>query len=245
MNKIFFSIIIPVLNEENYILDALRSLERQTESNFEVIIVENGSQDNTLKVIKNYKKTSKLKIKIVFCKKRGISYARNFGSKKARGEYLIFFDADGLIANTWIEVAGKLLKNKPDIKICGGPIFYTSSNPYNYILYNAYLYGYIILSLLIAPLWKRCYHFCGNNMLINKELFFKLGGFPNIVGEDIEFTKIIHKKNVPKQHLYFSPKLKVYYSSRRFKAKGFVRNVIDWIRDFSNKKDSSKYDLYR
>lgn len=92
------SIIIPVYNVEKYIKKCLESLANQTMQDFEVIIVNDGSKDNSEKIIENYIK-SHPKIKINYYKKEngGLASARNYGVKYAKGEYLSFLDPDDFI----------------------------------------------------------------------------------------------------------------------------------------------------
>lgn len=245
MNNILFTIIIPTLNEENYISGILNSLKDQTKKDFEVIIVDNGSTDKTVKIIEKFKKKSPFLVKIVFCKKRGISYARNFGVKFAKGEYLVFFDADGEIHKSWIVNAIKILKINPDIKVIGGPVIYKAPNLCKYILFNSYVFVIISGIFILNKTFNTGYHFCGNNMLVEKSLFKKLGGFPHIVGEDVAFTKKILHTVKNRNKLLLSLNLKAYYSSRRFEGKGFFKTLFGWAKDFKNKKNSSLYDLYR
>jgi glycosyltransferase involved in cell wall biosynthesis len=87
-----FSIVIPAYNVEKYINECLASLMNQTYDNFEAIIVNDGSTDNTEKVIEKYLTDKRFK-----CYKKkngGLSDARNFGVKKAKGDYLLFLDSD-------------------------------------------------------------------------------------------------------------------------------------------------------
>lgn len=87
------SIIIPVYNEEDVIIDCLTSLDKQTHSNFEVIVVDDGSTDNTPKLIGEHK-VNKYKLTILKQKHKGPGAGRNLGSKKATGEILVFVDGD-------------------------------------------------------------------------------------------------------------------------------------------------------
>ncbi len=87
------SIIIPTYNEEKDILDCLKSLERQTYKNFEIIIIDDGSTDETIKKIREFSKKDR-KIRILNQKHKGPGAARNLGAKYAKGEILIFVDAD-------------------------------------------------------------------------------------------------------------------------------------------------------
>jgi len=89
------SIIIPTHNEEKEIFRCIKSLKKQTYKNFEIVIVDDGSIDNTLKIIKRFPKNNKKqKLRVLKQNHQGPGLARNLGAEKARGEVLIFIDAD-------------------------------------------------------------------------------------------------------------------------------------------------------
>lgn len=92
-----YSIIIPVYNTENYIRKCLDSVKNQTYDNYEVIIVNDGSTDDSLKIIKEYTKDKRFK---VYSKKNGgLSSARNYGLKYVTGDYITFLDSDDFWEN--------------------------------------------------------------------------------------------------------------------------------------------------
>lgn len=97
MNTPQFSIIVPVYGTEKYITKCLDSIRNQSFDDFEVIIVNDGSPDNSQQIIDNFvKKDSRFKS---FHKKNGgLSDARNFGVTKASGEYIVFVDSDDYIS---------------------------------------------------------------------------------------------------------------------------------------------------
>ncbi len=84
------SVVIPTYNEEEVISDCLKSLQKQTYKDFEVIVVDDGSTDDTLSECQ----MSNVKCQILKQEHKGPGAARNFGAKKARGEILVFVDAD-------------------------------------------------------------------------------------------------------------------------------------------------------
>lgn len=104
-----FSIIIPVYNVENYIKKCLDSVFAQTEKDYEVIVVNDGTKDNSMDIVKNYD------VKIVNQKNQGLSEARNTGLKNAKGEYILFLDSDDYIEKNLLKELNKSIKNKPDL----------------------------------------------------------------------------------------------------------------------------------
>lgn len=113
------SVIIPAYNQAEYIPDTLESLLRQTYSNWEAIIVDDGSPDNVANVVKAYAENDS-RIKFFHTENFGVSHARNFAVSQSNGEYLLPLDADDIIAPTYIEKAISHFKRNPttDIVYC-------------------------------------------------------------------------------------------------------------------------------
>ena len=88
------SVIIPVYNGRKYIINCLNSLEKQTHKNIEIILINDGSTDDTETVIQNYMDKSSLTIQYFSQSNHGQAYTRNFGTKKATGEYIAYIDSD-------------------------------------------------------------------------------------------------------------------------------------------------------
>lgn len=110
-----FSIIVPVYNVEKYLDKCLKSISNQTYNNFEVIIVNDGSPDDSQKIIDEYVKKDK---RFVGYKKKngGLSSARNYGLKKITGDYILFVDSDDYLENELLEkINASLIKNKVDL----------------------------------------------------------------------------------------------------------------------------------
>ena len=111
MKKI--SIIIAVYNVEKYLARCLQSVIRQKGDDIEIIIVDDGSSDNSLKICKTYQKKDN-RIKIVHKKNGGLSSARNYGFIKSTGEYIWHIDGDDYIGENSVDVIKKYI-NKYDI----------------------------------------------------------------------------------------------------------------------------------
>ena len=113
------SAIIPVYNVEEYLSKCLDSVINQTLKDIEIIIVNDGSKDNSEKIIKDYQKKDK---RIVYIKKEngGQGSARNLGLKKTRGEYISFIDSDDWIDHNMFELMyNKAKENELEMVICG------------------------------------------------------------------------------------------------------------------------------
>ena len=100
--KIKYSIVVPVYNTEKYIRKCLDSIKNQTYTNYEVIIINDGSTDNSLEIINEYTKNKKFKVYTT--KNKGLSEARNNGVKHCTGDYILFIDSDDFVHNKWNNV---------------------------------------------------------------------------------------------------------------------------------------------
>ncbi len=122
-NKI--SVIVSCYNTEKYVEKCLNSLLNQTYQNIEIILIDDASQDNTLKILKKYTQNN-LKIKLFENKtNKGLAYSRNLGMKKATGEYLGFIDSDDYIAPDYYEnLMASLINKKADLAICDMKLIY-------------------------------------------------------------------------------------------------------------------------
>ncbi|MBS9431726.1 glycosyltransferase [Photorhabdus hainanensis] len=122
------TIIIPLFNNESYIACLLDSISVQENVNFEVVIINDGSTDNSLGVINEYKKRDN-RIRIFNQENRGVSVARNHGIKYARGEWVLFIDSDDWlkpqILRKWLDQA---IAQKLDVLIGNGVSF--TEEPY-------------------------------------------------------------------------------------------------------------------
>lgn len=109
------SIIVPVYNVEEFLEECLDSLINQDYSNYEIIAINDGSKDNSLKILKKYEKKYPKLIKVYDKENGGLSSARNYGIKKAKGEYLFFVDSDDYILPNALKTLDKYLDKDYDI----------------------------------------------------------------------------------------------------------------------------------
>ena len=115
-NNIFFSIIITTYNSSKYILRTIKSLERQTYKNYEIIVVDDFSTDNTIQLLK-LKKLKKLKIIKNSNNFGGPGLGRNKGLEEANGDWIIFLDADDFWKKDALKVFNDNINKYTDINI--------------------------------------------------------------------------------------------------------------------------------
>jgi glycosyltransferase involved in cell wall biosynthesis len=113
MDMPFFSVVIPLYNKEKYIRRTLESVIRQTFSDFEVIIVDDGSTDNSVKVVESFDDP---RIRLNRQANGGVSSARNLGIDVAKGRYIAFLDADDEWREDKLEKHFEFFGENPDCK---------------------------------------------------------------------------------------------------------------------------------
>jgi len=208
----YFSIIIPAHNEENTIGKLLKTITNQSYRDFEVIISDSDSEDETCAVVEKYRHTVPSLI-LLEEKTQNVSAARNNGAKYAQGEYLIFFDADVYIEDHFLKAVTRHIQldhpsmmamwNRPSPASWRGRIIFGLMNRIVQAVQN------------IRPAAN------GPGIIIKRALFESIGGFDQTIffGEDYDLIKRAHEKGgvmkVYKNPLFF-------VSTRRFEKEGLV-----------------------
>ena len=119
------SVIVPLYNAEKYIEETMESILNQTYKNIEIVIVDDGSKDQSSSIVKNFKKKYPEQIKYILQENQGVSVARNTGIENANGEYISFHDSDDLWHSTKIEKQMESMhKNNMNACYCGYMNFY-------------------------------------------------------------------------------------------------------------------------
>lgn len=109
-----FSIVIPLYNKELSVKSTIQSVLDQTYQNYEIIVVNDGSNDSSAEVVKNIRDN---RIRIVHQENQGVSAARNLGIKEAQSEWIAFLDADDLWLENHLEELKKMITIFPDAKV--------------------------------------------------------------------------------------------------------------------------------
>jgi len=189
----FYSVVVPVYNRPQEVEELLESLTDQTYTNFEVIIVEDGSTRKCDLVVKSFK--SKLNIHYYFKENSGQGFTRNYGFEKAQGDYIVVFDSDCIIPKDYFREVDDFLENNP-VDAFGGP---DRAHPDFNNLQKAISYS------MTSPLTTGGirgnkkhlgkFHPRSFNMGISKDVFERTKGYKiTRMGEDIEFSIRILKE---------------------------------------------------
>lgn len=111
------SIIVPIYNVEKYLADCMESLINQTYENIEIILIDDGSTDNSPEICDQYCKKDN-RIIVIHKENEGLSAARNLGADKAKGKYIAFIDSDDLVSLDYIDILYEnIIKYNSDIAV--------------------------------------------------------------------------------------------------------------------------------
>lgn len=203
--KNFVSIIIPTYNEEKNLENTLKAIRNQDYKKYEIIVSDSKSSDNTRKIAKKYY------AKVVIDKRRGIGAGRNFGAKFAKGDILLFVDADTIMMmNTLREFVKSFSKRKILGATC--PVIPSNLNMKNLAIYLAYN------QIAKASTKTRNPHIGGICVAYRKKNFFNVGGFNESLAafEDVDLSRRIGKAG----KIFYNEKTFVLTSPRRVEAWG-------------------------
>jgi len=129
MDKPLVSIIIPLYNAEKYIAATIQSALNQTWANKEIIVVDDGSTDNSFAITNQFGGEN---IRVITGENKGASAARNIGLKEAKGEYIQFLDADDLLSEDKIAAQMEVLLKSPGyVGLCGTVHFQDGDDPFS------------------------------------------------------------------------------------------------------------------
>ncbi|MEP0917140.1 glycosyltransferase [Leptolyngbya sp. DQ-M1] len=164
------SVIIPAFNSEKTVQETIRSVLNQTFTDFEVIVVDDGSKDSTLNVVSS---VTDPRVKVFSYKNAGVSTSRNRGFAQATGEYVSFLDADDLWTPDKLEAQYKALQKNPQAAVAYSWVDYIDQNGKffcagNHVTASGNIYEKLLLHNLLEN---------GSNPLIRRQAFADTGGF--------------------------------------------------------------------
>ena len=241
-NKI--SVIIPVYNCEKTIKRCIDSIIQQDYTNFEILLIDDGSKDGSAEICKCYQKNDN-RIKYYFKKNSGPSATRNYGLNKAVGEYIIFIDSDDFIEKKMFSILINNVSDKVDVVRC---LYYTFDGfnkkkffykgPFGVFSSKSIIEDHMLNSILWNPVWGQ---------LIRKSFAVNIKFNENIrIGEDLLYNFNLYNTTnnicIINEHLYT-----YYYNKNSItkllsekSIKTNINNIIDNYSYFYNFYDSSE-----
>ena len=189
----FFSVIIPLYNRPQEIQELLESLTQQSYSDFEVLIIEDGSIIDAKAIVDSFQ--NQLNIQYFFKPNEGQGFARNYAFNRAKGDYFILFDSDCLIPSDYLANVNEYLKIH-NLDAFGGPdaahpSFTPIQKAISYAMTSTFTTGGIRGKSKNAG---GQFHPRSFNMGISRAVWEKVGGFLiTRLGEDIEYSIRIHQ----------------------------------------------------
>lgn len=163
------TVIIPTYNSAQYLSAAVESVLQQTFKDFELLIIDDGSKDNTSELAKTFSD----KVRYIYQENAGVSEARNHGIKVSKGKYVAFLDADDTWLPTKLEKQIDALRNNSEYKFCFSDFVGVNQNLQPIEMKRGRLVDSAIKDLLLRGnvVGSIC------TVLCERELFDKVGGF--------------------------------------------------------------------
>ena len=218
MDEIKFSIIVPVYNRPGEVADLLQSLEAQTDKDFEIVLVEDGS---TILSLPDGKGPSSLNLQYFQKSNEGRSIARNYGLTRAKGNFFVFVDSDCILPPQYIATLRSSLAANPT-DCFGGPdaaheSFSDTQKAINYAMTSFLTTGGVRGGkVALEKFVPRTF-----NMGFSRQVYEKVGGFREMFGEDIDMSTRIRNAGFS---LTLYPDVFVYHK-RRVNFKKFCKQM--------------------
>lgn len=216
----YFSIIIPVYNRPDEVDELLESLTLQTYSDFEVLLIEDGSSLKCDLIAQKYE--GELNVRYYFKENSGRSETRNYGMERAEGEYFVFFDSDCVIPPFYFEkIKNRLAENYTDSY--GGPDKADESFSDLQKAISFSMTSFLTTGGIRGSKGAKMEKFVPRtfNMGFSKEVYQTVGGFKDMFGEDIDLSLRIRSKGYTCQLISDA----FVYHKRRVSLRSFYRQV--------------------
>jgi glycosyltransferase involved in cell wall biosynthesis len=215
--KPFVSIIIPFYNAEQTIRATIQSVIDQIFKDWEIILVDDGSTDDTIKICQEFLTNSK--IRLIQQANKGVSAARNLGAFHSLGCYLVFLDADDALSKTHLKDFNNACSEKPDLVTCEMKIFVGKGEQGTFQKNNSNFQS------VIPGSW-----------IIKKSIFVILNGFDDRLkfAENTEF--FFRFDQIKRKRIHISKENFYYFQSKNGGSKN-IQNMIDSILIILEKHD--------
>ena len=267
-NENLISVIIPVYNGEKYLPECLDSVLNQTYQNLEIIIVNDGSTDDTKTIMEDYSRRDSRILLLDNEESRGVSEARNYGINTSKGGYICFIDSDDVVKSDYIEKLFSEMDDDVDVVCCG---YYEVQDDVDNVLkehtlpnktlknvdesYSLYS-DCLTESVLMQAVWGK---------IFRKELFENISFEPLIVGEDeVLFVNVMISNAVIKTINYLGYYYRfhghsslseantgIVFAENNYKAKYIIAKRMENVSEYCKKQSAYNfkkeviYNIYR
>lgn len=228
------TVIVPVLNEEDFLEDTLRSIRAQSFKDYELIVVDNGSTDKSPEIAMKYAD------KLIFEERRGSIYAMHKGFEIASGDIITSCDADTLYPRDWLTKMARAFR-KNNVVAVYGPMAFRENGP---VLRRLTAFSYCLLNGLSNLAGVSLSG--AANLGIRKKAYFAAGGYmlnSKIASQDFILVKNLRKIGKVK----FCPSMICYTSNRRYTRVNFIYGLREafklWL-DVALDRNKITYDDY-
>lgn len=224
ISDLLISIIVPAYNRAQEIDEFLNSFTKQTAQDFEIVVVDDGSEDNLQEVVEKYK--DKLYLRYYYQENQGPGAARNRGMQEANGDYFVFIDSDCTVPENYIENLLNHIKNE-NFDAFGGPDSCRDDFPALLKAINYSMTSFIGTGGTRGTTGKSVgkYYPRSFNMGIKREVYEKIGGMNELRhGQDMDFSSRIYKAGFKVK--FFSDV--VVFHKRRTNIKKFFKQIFNW-----------------
>lgn len=235
------SIIIPVYNVEQYLDKCLQSVIHQTYQDIEIILVDDGSSDNSGILCDKWQEKDS-RIKVIHKSNGGLSNARNVAIEQANGEYLMFIDSDDIVSNDLCKELFEMLKNNnADISICNATHIFDDRFDFK----NTGEIHCYSRNEAICQLWyQKSFLPSAWGKLYKKELFKKTKFTEGIIFEDVDIMhKLFYQCNkivYGEMELYGYVHHENSITTKKYSKKdNVILDICDKINQFASDKDIS------
>lgn len=223
------SVIVPSFNRRDEIQALLESVDKQdaSPSQFEVIVVDDGSTDDTKAWVQSFQQSSNLQVRYIQQDHQGPGAARNNGMAHANGDVFVFIDSDCTAPPNWISVIQNAFAEDPELRAFGGRDDAREDFPPLLLAINYSMTSFLTTGGMRGGKKKRLAKFYPRsfNMGLHRQLYEKIGGFGALRhGQDIEYSNRIIKSGDKVAYLVDS----VVYHKRRTSVTKFFRQVFNW-----------------
>ncbi len=220
---------MPCYNQEELILETLESIHNQTFLNWECLVINDGSSDNSKQIIENYV-SDKSKFRLINQINKGVSGARNEGVKQSQGTYIVFLDGDDRLSYNYLEETYNAITNNSEIKLVNSKIEYFDEVTGEWVL-PPYNYSEMLIDSMLHP-----------TFLFKRADFLKTTGFDETMRRGIEDWEFLIRFMSPSDKVMKLESVTVFYRMRNVSRNNSLsKQEMQSLKNYIYQKNIDKY----